>query len=311
MWVWRKRRNRPDDAAAVSERASAETALIRPAVSGLYVDMENLQGQDFAQRFLANLVQNWPSDVPPLGVVRLYVRADTQVLWEMWMESQFADVGVSVRGIQHFSKNASKNSADIALSLDAICDLMTDRVQHVVVVSDDSDFVALFGKIHELHKQADSSQTPFLWIMTNRDHTRSQVVESFFPNIYIRKIDIAPRTSEDDNPTQSDAGRSAQLIPSDSVDGNPSNNEVAMAIIQDIPVGQFRSTECHPIIKEYWPSCDLATLDSAQFGQQLIAHILPILKKYGVTRNPTSRQYEMTENAKEQLRVQLVRLQLD
>ena len=227
------------------------------------------------------------------------------------MESQFADVGVSVRGIQHFSKNASKNSADIALALDAVCDLMTDSVQHIVVVSDDSDFAALFGKVRELGRQAHSGETPFLWIMTNRDHTRSQVVESFFPNIYIRKIDIDPRTSEDDNPTQSDAGRSAQLIPSDSVDGNPSNNEVAMAIIQDIPVGQFRSTECHPIIKEYWPSCDLATLDSAQFGQQLIAHILPILKKYGVTRNPTSRQYEMTENAKEQLRVQLVRLQLD
>ena len=58
----------------------------------------------------------------------------------MWMESQFADVGVSVRGIQHFSKNASKNSADIALALDAVCDLMTDSVQHIVVVSDDSDF---------------------------------------------------------------------------------------------------------------------------------------------------------------------------
>ena len=293
------------------EPTMVDTSCTTSPISGLYVDVENLQAQEFAQQFLVGLVENWLSNVPPLGIIRVYVKADMKILWEMWTDSKFPEVEVVVDGVQHFSRKSSKNSADIALSLDAICDLMTDRVQHVVVVSDDSDFVALFGKIHELHKQVDSSQTPFLWIMTNRDHTRSQVVESFFPNIYIRKIDIDPRTSEDDNPTQSDAGRSAQLIPSDSVDGNPSNNEVAMAIIQDIPVGQFRSTECHPIIKEYWPSCDLATLDSAQFGQQLITHILPILKKYGVTRNPTSRQYEMTENAKEQLRVQLVRLQLD
>ena len=293
------------------EPTVVDTPCATSPISGLYVDVENLQAQEFAQQFLVGLVENWLSSVPPLGIIRVYVKADMKILWEMWTDSKFPEVEVVVDGVQHFSRKSSKNSADIALSLDAICDLMTDRVQHVVVVSDDSDFVALFGKIHELHKQVDSSQTPFLWIMTNRDHTRSQVVESFFPNIYIRKIDINPRTSEDDNPTQSDAGRSAQLIPSDSVDGNPSNNEVAMAIIQDIPVGQFRSTECHPIIKEYWPSCDLATLDSAQFGQQLITHILPILTKYGVTRNPTSRQYEMTENAKEQLRVQLVRLQLD
>ena len=292
------------------EPTIVDTPVATP-ISGLYVDVENLQAQEFAQQFLVGLVENWLSSVPPLGIIRVYVKADMKLLWEMWTDSKFPEVEVVVGGVQHFSRKSSKNSADIALALDAVCDLMTDRVQHVVVVSDDSDFVALFGKIHELHKQADSAQTPFLWIMTNRDHTRSQVVESFFPNIYIRKVDIDPRASEGDGHTQFDASGLEQPVQGSGLKGHPTNDEVAMAIIQDIPVGQFRSAECHPIVKGYWPNCDLAGLDGAQFGQQLINHILPILEGYGVTRNPTSRQYEMTENAKEQLKVQLVRLQLD
>ena len=307
MWVWRKRRNRQDDAAAVSERASAGTAVIRPAVSGLYVDMENLQGQDFAQRFLANLVQNWPSDVPPLGVVRLYVRADTQVLWEMWMESQFADVGVSVRGIQHFSKNASKNSADIALALDAVCDLMTDSVQHIVVVSDDSDFAALFGKVRELGKQAHSGETPFLWIMTNREQTRSKVVGAFSPNVYVRSMDVetdGTAIADVVGDTRLSSTDLAQPVLKDSASGVPTNEDIAKAIIQDIRQGSFNSTDCQPIIVRRWPNHRLAKLDSARFGNQFMKDILPELKKYGVI-DPNSgkspRQYEMTHNAKMRL----------
>ena len=306
MWVWRKRRNRRDDVVAVSERASAGTPVTRPAVSGLYVDMENLQGQDFAQRFLANLVQNWPSDVPPLGVVRLYVRADTQVLWEMWMESQFADVGVAVRGIQHFSKNASKNSADIALALDAVCDLMTDSVQHVVVVSDDSDFAALFGKVRELGRQAHSGETPFLWIMTNREQTRSKVVGAFLPNIYIRSMDVeAEGTAIADGvgDTQFNTTELVQSMLRHSANGVPTSDEIAKAIIQDIPVGSFKSTDCQPIISGRWPGCEWEGMDGPNFGHRFVADILPALERYGVKPHPNAkpRRYEMTQTAKMRL----------
>ena len=311
MWVWRKRRNRRDDVVAVSERASAGTPVIRAAVSGLYVDMENLQGQDFAQRFLANLVQNWPSDVPPLGVVRLYVRADTQVLWEMWMESQFADVGVSVRGIQHFSKNASKNSADIALALDAVCDLMTDSVQHIVVVSDDSDFAALFGKVRELGRQAHSDETPFLWIMTNREQTRSKVIGAFLPNVYIRSMDVETdeaAIADGVGDTRLSSTDLAQPVLKDSANGVPTSDEIAKAIIQDIRQGSFNSTDCQPIISGRWPGCEWEYMDGPQFGQRFITDILPTLKRYGVSDpypNTKPRRYVMTRNAKiEMLRQQ-------
>ena len=306
MWVWRNRRNRPDDAGTVSERASAETAVIRPAVSGLYVDMENLQGQDFAQRFLANLVQNWPSDVPPLGVVRLYVRADTQVLWEMWMESQFADVSVAVKGVQHFSKNASKNSADIALALDAVCDLMTDSVQHIVVVSDDSDFAALFGKVRELGRQAHSDETPFLWIMTNREQTRSKVVGAFSPNIYIRSMDVEiaePPAADEGSDTQFNATELVRSMLRHSANGVPTSDEIAKAIIQDIPPGSFKSTDCQPIISGRWPGCEWEGMDGPNFGHRFIADILPALKRYGVSEHPNTkpRRYEMPHDAKMRL----------
>lgn len=306
MWVWRKRRNQRGDTAAASERASVETAVARPAISGLYVDMENLQGPDFAQRFLTELAQNWPSDIPPLGIVRLYVRADTQVLWEMWMESQFADVGVAVKGVQHFSKNTSKNSADIALALDAVCDLMTGSVQHVVVVSDDSDFAALFGKVRELCKRDRSDETPFLWIMTNRDHTRSQVVGAFSPNIYVRSMDVGADESAiaaGGGGTQFNATELVRSMLRHSANGVPTIDEIAKAIIQDIPPGPFKSTDCQPIISGRWPICEWAGLDGPNFGHRFIADILPVLKLYGVGEHPNTkpRRYEMPHNAKIEL----------
>ena len=269
--------------------------------------MENLQGQDFAQRFLTELAQNWPSDIPPLGIVRLYVRADTQVLWEMWMESQFADVSVAVKGVQHFSKDFSKNSADIALSLDAVCDLMTGSVQHIVVVSDDSDFAALFGKVRELCKRDRSDETPFLWIMTNRDRTRSQVVGAFLPNIYVRSMGIQPDESpiaDGGGDTQFNSTDRAQSASKDNASGVPTIEDIAKAIIQDIPQGPFKSTDCQPIIGRRWPNHRLAKLDSARFGNQFMKDILPVLEKFGV-KDPNSgkspRQYEMTHNAKMRL----------
>lgn len=313
MWGSRKRRNRQDAAAmevaTESERASSGTPVTRPTISGLYVDLENLQGHDFAQRFLVSLTQNWPSDIPPLGIVRLYARADTQVLWEMWSDSQFADVGVAVKGVQHFSKNASKNSADIALALDAVCDLMTDSVQHIVVVSDDSDFAALFGKVRELRlgNRADSAQTPFLWIMTNREHMRSKVVGAFLPNIYIRSMDVeAEGTAIADGVGDARLSSTdlAQPVLKDSASGVPTNEDIAKAIIQNVAMGSFKSTDCQPIIVQRWPNHRLAKLDSARFGNQFMKDILPELKKFGV-KDPNSgkspRQYEMTHKAKMRL----------
>ena len=222
------------------------------------------------------------------------------------MESQFADVGVSVRGIQHFSKNASKNSADIALALDAVCDLMTDSVQHIVVVSDDSDFAALFGKVRELGRQAHSGETPFLWIMTNREQTRSKVVGAFLPNIYIRSMDVESDESaiaDGVGDTRFSSTDWAQPVSKDGANGVPTSDEIAKAIIQGIPPGSFKSTDCQPIISGRWPGCEWEGMDGPNFGHRFIADILPALERYGVSEHPNTkpRRYEMPHDAKMRL----------
>ena len=50
---------------------------------------------------------------------------------------------------QHFSMSATKNSADIAIATNAMADLVLERVSHVLVFSDDSDFISLHVAIRD------------------------------------------------------------------------------------------------------------------------------------------------------------------
>lgn len=290
-------------------------------ISGVYVDVENLQ--DVAQGFLIEVMENWPSYAPTPGLMRLYVRADMQLVWEMWASSQFTSIDIVVKGVQHFARNASKNSADIALCIDAVGDFLQDKAQHIVVVSDDSDFVALFGKIREIHigRQGQTGRTPFLWIMTNREHTRSRVVMDFSPNDYIHIFKDAPDRIEEtdtaghlanakqDAPDQTrDTSNSqvngsvrAESVPIETVSGASDIQEIAKAIIRTIPAGTFKSTDCQPIIRKGWPQHKMAKLKSAPFGMAFASDVLPHLKAYGVSEpNPKRkpRQFQMTDKAK-------------
>lgn len=290
-------------------------------ISGVYVDVENLQ--DGAQGFLIEVMENWPSDAPTPGLMRLYVRADMQLVWEMWASSRFTSVDIVVKGVQHFARNASKNSADIALCIDAVSDFLQGKAQHIVVVSDDSDFVALFGKIREIHmgRQSQTGRTPFLWIMTNREHTRSRVVMDFSPNDYIHILGDAPdrieetvavghlaNAKQDASDQTRDASNSqvngavrTESVPIETVSGTSDIQEIAKAIIRTIPAGTFKSTDCQPIIRKSWPQHKMAKLKSAPFGMAFASDVLPHLKAYGVSEpNPKRkpRQFQMTDKAK-------------
>ena len=129
-----------------------------PAGSAIYVDTENLRESDHAQTVVAQVVANWPADRPPLSGLSLYVRADKAELWQLWAETEFPALQVRVRGVQHFSNHRAKNSADLAITADAIADLITGLAGAVGVVSNDSDFGALFVKVRELAAQADTPE---------------------------------------------------------------------------------------------------------------------------------------------------------
>ncbi len=157
--------------------------------SGLYVDVENLQSD--ARNLIDSLMRNWPLEVPQPTHMFLYVRADMVELWKTWALSRFDVQYVEVKGIQHFaSMKQSKNSGDIAIAVDAMSDLLRGRVSHVAVFSDDSDFISLFAKVREETGDIRSrlGRIPFIWMLTERDGTRSATIGDFFPSEYLHFV---------------------------------------------------------------------------------------------------------------------------
>ncbi len=159
--------------------------------TGIYADIQNLQ--DISREILVVLIRRWPEDVPPPGKLNLYVRADHADLWRVWASHEFSEIEVVVKGVQHYTLSATKNAADMAISVDAISDFNHNRVNHVAVVSDDSDFISLYAKLAEEVNGFDMTYSngniPFLWVFTDRMGTRSALLQEFFPPKYIHVVD--------------------------------------------------------------------------------------------------------------------------
>ena len=170
---------------------SSQTSQTPNSRTGIYADIQNLQ--DISREILVVLIRRWPEDVPPPGKLNLYVRADHADLWRVWANHEFSDMEVVVKGVQHYTLSATKNAADMAIAVDAISDFNHNRVNHVAVVSDDSDFISLYAKLAEEVNGFDSTYSngniPFLWVFTDRMGTRSALLQAFFPHKYIHVVD--------------------------------------------------------------------------------------------------------------------------
>ena len=93
---------------------------------GLYVDVENLM--DVAKEAITDTLTRWPEELPRPSFLQLYVKADNVGIWRLWTTDEFPSMDIKVTGVQHYSTDGSKNSADIALALDAIADLLRSRI---------------------------------------------------------------------------------------------------------------------------------------------------------------------------------------
>ena len=262
--------------------------------SGVYVDVENLQ--DAGQEIIKSLLDYWPDVAPKPSLLNLYVRADHAELWNMWAESEFPEISItSAKGIQHFSKTQTKNSADIAMAIDAMSDFLLGRIVYVVVVSDDSDFISLYAKVRDEQNLIGCSarKVPFLWVLTDRSGTRSETIKTFFPNSHIhilpfhRELFSSPKKTESRGSVQKVDDNAAYLI-------------MAKAIIDRIPAGEFKSTDCREIIRDSCPDHPLATAGDPTYGTEFYRKIFPILQSRGVD-NPGSRprRYYMSQQAKD------------
>ena len=275
--------------------------IVKPiaSTSGLYVDVENL-GDD-ARNLLQSLFANWPSGAPRPIIIRLHVRADKVVLWRTWAQHQFKEQTVEVRGVQHFTTQQSKNSADIAIAVDAVTDFIKGRIDHIIVFSDDSDFISLFEKIRE-ETATDSTvphKVPFLWVLTNRDGNKSPHILEFFPQDYLYfigplPISIAPAVTNSPTKAVSPPNNKSSVT----------YTEIAETLIRELQIGAFASPDCKKMIRECYPKHSMASLDGAKFGSIFADKIWPIFKSRNVllTKPKAPRRYQMTQAAKDSLK---------
>ena len=269
-----------------------------PEYSGLYVDLENLHAD--AQVLVKRLIENWPDKAPSLSRLALYVQADQVELWRLWAATRFPDLDLAVSGTQHFSMSATKNSADIAIATHAMADLLLKRITHVVVFSDDSDFISLYAAIRdESEIPLREGKVPFLWVITDREGSVSGTVRQFFPQEQLHQVGAGgtDRSRASGKTASATAGESPPAVSETA--GTP--EEIARSVVKRIELGPFKSTDCQKIIKERWPRHSLASAGGGAFGIEFKNNVWPILKGLGVKiSNPGKKpiKYEMTEEAK-------------
>ena len=263
--------------------------------SGIYVDVENLRSD--GQRLVRALLENWPSVAPEPARLALYVQADLVELWRLWAEARFGGLTVDIRGIQHFNAYSSKNSADIAIATNAIADLIVGRVGHIVVLSDDSDFISLYVAVRDemLRTEPARERVPFLWVVTDRTNTVSGTVRQYSPSQHLYVLQTIEADSQES--VAADSGTASDPI--EQPDEHGIWQEMAQAIVQQIPVGKFKSTDCQEIIRKYWPKHPMAGAGGPAFGTEFQKHIWPILEQRGVKASGKGPiHYEMTQETK-------------
>ena len=276
----------------------AATLTIQPSC-GIYVDVENLPS---AKSIIRELVSSWPSLIPRPSQLSLYVRADQTALWRAWAESQFPDLAVRPKGIQHLSGTKGKNAADIELVMDAVADFLLGRITYVAVVSDDSDFISLYSKIRDEQESFGYTpgNVPFLWVLTDRAKNQSATIGEYFPGSHIHVVRLATPKGKTTEKPQADIAQTTAIPLGEN--GSPVALELALAITAEIPTGNFKSIRCKPIIQRLASDHPLATAEGAGFGSRFSTEIWPVLKQLGVKKhnNKGGRlRYEITEAAKE------------
>lgn len=261
----------------VGKRARANRLLPPPRSAGIYVDVENLKAAEHVRSVIGTVVRDWPDTLPPARRLNLYTPAERAGLWDAWALARFPELRVGVRGVQRFARG-SKNAADMAIVADAVADFATGVVNHVAVVSNDSDFGALFVKIQELAGRAEPP--PFLWINPPGGGGLSGEVEEFIPE-QLRWAVLAPLA-----PVRSKSAEDRGAEP-------PSNGRIVEWLMDEIPPGRFKAEDVRRIIERHCPDHPAAR-SAADCGSFLAQELLPLLAKRNVKIvGQKPRAYEM------------------
>ena len=259
--------------------------LLPPAqTAGVYVDIENLRNAEHARTVVEAIIHDWPDTLPSVGCLCFYVPADKTGLWRAWARTRFPALDIRVRGIQHFTRQSSKNSADMAIVADAIADFITGAVNHIAVVSNDSDFGALFIKIHELTSGANQTVTPpFLWVHLPGVSGVSKEFQDFIPEQLRWVLPSPPQPNAKSSPIPATT-KGAEL---------PPDQTVVRWLLKEIPSGRFRAEQVRKIIARHCPAHPAAQTTGV-CGAFLSRQLMPLLAKEGVKIvRKAPRTYEM------------------
>ena len=271
-----------------AEKARRPDLLLpAPRTAGVYVDIENLKNATHARAVMEAVVRDWPEGLPPVGRLCLYAPADKTGLWGAWAPTRFPGLEVRVRGIQRFARD-SKNSADMAIVADAVADFTTGVASHIAVVSNDSDFGALFVKIQELAtRSGHMEQPPFLWINLAGGSGLSNEIRDFVPE-QLRWV-VAPPPA----PARARAAKTAPVSAEDNGAGLPANATIIRWLLGEIPPGRFRAEDVRKIVKRHCPHHPAAQTTGV-CGTFLARQLMPLLADKGVTVvRQTPRTYEI------------------
>ena len=270
--------------------ARINSSALESAHTSIYVDMENLGGK--GRELLTELLSNWPKKAPQPSSAHLYVPSDQVGLWTIWGEGRFPNVEIVPHGVQHYSNNSTKNSADVALAIDAMTDLLIGKTDHVSILSDDSDFLAVYAAmVSRPDMPMPDESPPFLLIVTGDKGKQSETIRTFVPPEHLHVIGSkTPARAKSPNQESSVAGKESDY------------EEMAKKLIQELPLGPFKSTDCQDIIKHGWPTDPLAQASGPSFGVEFKSKIWPHLEKAGARiPNPNAKplKYEMPSAAKQ------------
>ena len=303
-------RRSPRESDAAQDRRSGATAanalLPAPVRAGLYVDVENLSDAPHSQRVVEAVLKQWPDERPPVRQLSLYVPAQRTELWRLWARSSFPSLGLRVRGVQRFTRIASKNAADMAIAVDAIHDFATSVASHIAVISNDSDFAALFVKLQEL-ADAKDQPPPFQWITVAGASGISREIQQFVRADMRWDIVVdtppAPKlnqvgTSPAPKPTRAKASSATGVKPRQPA-AKPDNRQIAIRLIAELPKGTFKAQHALNVIARLWPGHPAAG-NTQLCGQFLAKELWPHLQQLGVkmVRETSPRTYEIGTDVK-------------
>lgn len=272
------------------------------AGAGIYVDAENLgMDEDIAQNVLKYALKEWDQDLPRITSISVYGKK--VALWRSSLEGMVNQLQgpwpfsnsrprIRVLSTESYSRNQEKNAADIKLAIDACQDMLSGAVSFIAVLSNDSDFFALYEKSEEL-KVSPVAACPNLNLGSNRNGSAFLLINHPVGAGVSPALRLVPVSHRKSLPAE--AMLSPVVI---------TNEEIAEAVIREIEIGHFGNSDIREILNgnEKLKEHRSVKLNDMDFDVFVKESIWPLLSERGVyLLKAMPALYGMSETAKDSL----------